>query len=112
MSVSASRIVSIRSLVISVLSWSSVRAGSMPGGTLHGQGSRDARTRMQHSKFPAEMRAKPITEHLWRMCRWGVANAYLVRETDGSLTLVDTMFRGCGAVIRAASAPLGEVARI
>jgi glyoxylase-like metal-dependent hydrolase (beta-lactamase superfamily II) len=67
---------------------------------------------MQHSKFPAEMRAKPITEHLWRMCRWGVANAYLVRETDGSLTLVDTMFRGCGAVIRAASAPLGEVARI
>jgi len=58
------------------------------------------------------MRAKRITEHLWRMCRLGVANAYVVREGDGSLTLVDTMFRGSGAAIRAACAPLGPVARI
>src|SRR3954471_10981617 len=35
MSVSASTTVSMRSLVISVRSWSSVRAGSMPAGTLH-----------------------------------------------------------------------------
>src|SRR3954469_11285370 len=58
------------------------------------------------------MRAKRITEHLWRMCRWGVVNAYLVREGDGSLTLVDTMFRGCGAAIRAAAEPVGPIARI
>jgi glyoxylase-like metal-dependent hydrolase (beta-lactamase superfamily II) len=58
------------------------------------------------------MRAKRISEHLWRMCRWGVVNAYLVRETDGSLTLVDTMFRGSGAAIRAAAAPIGSIERI
>ena len=39
MSVSASRTVSIRSFVTSVRSWSSVNAGSMPAGTLHGGGS-------------------------------------------------------------------------
>jgi glyoxylase-like metal-dependent hydrolase (beta-lactamase superfamily II) len=64
------------------------------------------------SYLPAEMRAKPITEHLWRICRWGVANAYLVRESDGSLTLVDTLFRGCGPALREACASVGELGRI
>lgn len=58
------------------------------------------------------MRAKQITEHLWRMSRWGLANAYLVREDDGTLTLVDTMFGGCGAAILAAAAPVGRISRV
>src|SRR3954464_6402852 len=57
------------------------------------------------------MRAKPITAHLWRMARWGVANSYLVREDDG-FTLVDTMFKGSGAAILAAAAEGGPVARV
>src|SRR6186713_139324 len=58
------------------------------------------------------MRAKPITDHLWQMCRWGVANAYLVSEDDGTLTLVDTMFKGSGAWLLAAAAPVGRIARV
>jgi glyoxylase-like metal-dependent hydrolase (beta-lactamase superfamily II) len=58
------------------------------------------------------MRANRITEHLWRLCRAGVANAYLVREDDGSLTLVDTMFKGSGRAIREAAEPLGGIARL
>jgi glyoxylase-like metal-dependent hydrolase (beta-lactamase superfamily II) len=57
------------------------------------------------------MRAKPITAHLWRMSRWGVANAYLVREDDG-FTLVDTMFKGSGAAILEAAAAVGPIARV
>src|SRR3954454_13210606 len=95
MSVSASRTVSIRSLVTSVLSWSSVKAGSMPARTLQ----------VDHEEGILRwMRAKPITEHLWQMSRWGVANAYLVREDDGTLTLVDTGFKSSGAWLLAAAA--------
>ena len=58
------------------------------------------------------MRAKPITEHLWQMSRWGVANAYLVSEDDGTLTLVDTGFKTSGTWLLAACAEVGRVARV
>src|ERR1700741_4896922 len=58
------------------------------------------------------MRALPITQYLWRMCRYGVANAYLVSESDGTFTLVDTMFKGSGAAIKEAAAAVGTIGRV
>jgi len=58
------------------------------------------------------LRAEPITDRLWRLRRGLIVNAYVVREDDGSLTLVDTLFRGSAGPILDACAALGPITRI
>jgi glyoxylase-like metal-dependent hydrolase (beta-lactamase superfamily II) len=55
---------------------------------------------------------KPLTEHLVQFTRFGLVNAYLVREDDG-FTLVDTTLGGgARGLIAAAKAQGGEIRRI
>jgi glyoxylase-like metal-dependent hydrolase (beta-lactamase superfamily II) len=55
---------------------------------------------------------KPLTEHLVQFTRFGLVNAYLVREDDG-LTLVDTTLpRAADGLIAAAREAGGSIRRI
>jgi glyoxylase-like metal-dependent hydrolase (beta-lactamase superfamily II) len=55
---------------------------------------------------------KPLTEHLVQFTRFGLVNAYLVREDDG-LTLVDTTLpRSAAGLIAAAREAGGSIRRI
>ena len=58
------------------------------------------------------MKTTPVTSNLMKLTRYGLVNAYLVREDDG-FTLVDTTTRGAGdALILAASRAGGTIHRI
>ncbi len=58
------------------------------------------------------LKANPITDGLVQLTRFGMVNAYLVREDDG-FTLVDTMISGSGSgIIDAASEAGGAIVRI
>lgn len=58
------------------------------------------------------MKSSTHGAHLVKLTRLGAVNAFLVREDDG-FTLVDTGVRGSGkAILAAASAAGGEIARI
>jgi glyoxylase-like metal-dependent hydrolase (beta-lactamase superfamily II) len=53
-----------------------------------------------------------VTENLHQLTRWGLVNAYLVREDDG-FTLVDTTLSGqADALVAAAHAAGGSITRI
>ena len=56
------------------------------------------------------MRSTTHGDHLVRVCRFGLVNAYLVREDDG-LTLVDTMIAGSAKGLIAAAEELGAPIR-
>jgi glyoxylase-like metal-dependent hydrolase (beta-lactamase superfamily II) len=51
------------------------------------------------------MRSTALSDHLTQLTRFGIVNAYLVREDDG-LTLVDTMVAGSAPGLIAAAADL------
>jgi glyoxylase-like metal-dependent hydrolase (beta-lactamase superfamily II) len=51
------------------------------------------------------MRSTALSDHVTQLTRFGIVNAYLVREEDG-LTLVDTMIAGSGPGLIAAAADL------
>ena len=58
------------------------------------------------------MSTKPLTEHLVQFTRFGLVNAYLVREDDG-LTLVDTTLpRSADGLISAAREAGGSIRRV
>ncbi|MGI8712394.1 MAG: MBL fold metallo-hydrolase [Solirubrobacteraceae bacterium] len=58
------------------------------------------------------MRTTPITDNLFQLTKWGLVNAYLVREPDG-FTLVDTtMPKTADDLLAAASAAGAPIRRI
>ena len=58
------------------------------------------------------MKSIPVTDTVIRLTRYGLVNAYLVREDDG-FTLVDaTLPKNAGAIIDAARAAGGSIRRI
>ena len=58
------------------------------------------------------LKATPITDDLVQLTRFGLVNAYLVREEDG-FTLVDTMISGSAdGIVDAASGAGGGIVRI
>ena len=58
------------------------------------------------------MSTKRLTEHIVQFTRYGVVNAFLVREEDG-ITLVDTTLpRAADALIEAARATGGSIRRV
>lgn len=56
------------------------------------------------------MRTSSVTDQITQLTRFGIVNAYLVREEDG-LTLVDTMIAGSAPKLIAAAADLGAPIR-
>ena len=57
------------------------------------------------------MNAKQLTPNLTQLTKWGLMNAYLVREDDG-LTLVDTTMSAADALIAAAEKAGAPIRRI
>jgi glyoxylase-like metal-dependent hydrolase (beta-lactamase superfamily II) len=57
------------------------------------------------------MRSTALTENLIQVSKFGLVNAYLVREEDG-FTLVDTTMKAADDLIKAARSAGGEIRRI